>query len=142
MGVLNAQSSGMAQELEILPAALIAEGDKLYINGDYEKALVMYDLVVSNTPDDTTALVARSRCYTQLGDLERALSDAETVLKKDEKCQEALYQLGRYEHALVYYHRGHKLRPELDHFRIGIQKSQDAILGHLQMCNLMILRRT
>ena len=46
----------MAQELEILPAALIAEGDKLYINGDYEKALVMYDLVVSNTPDDTTAL--------------------------------------------------------------------------------------
>ena len=54
--VLNAQSSGMAQELEILPAALIAEGDKLYINGDYEKALVMYDLVVSNTPDDTTAL--------------------------------------------------------------------------------------
>merc|ERR1711937_792507 len=134
MGVLNAQSSGMAQELEILPAALIAEGDKLYINGDYEKALVMYDLVVSNTPDDTTALVARSRCYTQLGDLERALSDAETVLKKDKKCQEALYQkaetlyqLGRYEHALVYYHRGHKLRPELDHFR---------------MCNLMILRRT
>ena len=61
--------------------------------------------------------VARSRCYTQLGDLERALSDAETVLKKDKKCQEALYQkaetlyqLGRYEHALVYYHRGHKVK--------------------------------
>ena len=92
----------------------------------------MYDLVVSNTPNDTTALVARSRCYTQLGDLERwndkhiishcnwncfrALLDAETVLKKDKKCQEALYQkaetlyqLGRYEHALVYYHRGHKV---------------------------------
>ena len=56
------------------------------------------------------------RCYTQLGDLERALLDAETVLKKDRKCQEALYQkaetlyqLGRYEHALVYYHRGHKV---------------------------------
>jgi len=88
----------------------------LYINGDFEKALVMYDLVVSNTPDDTTALVARSRCYTQLGELERALLDAETVLKKDKKCQEALYQkaetlyqLGRYEHALVYYHRGHKV---------------------------------
>ena len=42
---------------------------------------------------------------------------------------ESLYQLGRYEHALVFYHRGHRLRPELDQFRIGINKSQDAILG-------------
>merc|ERR1719167_1904866 len=139
----------MAQELEILPAALIAEGDKLYINGDFEKALVMYDLVLSEDADNISSLVARSRCYTRLGKLELALKDAEKVLKKDKKCQEALYQkaetlyqLGRYEHALVYYHRGHKLRPELDHFRIGIQKSQDAILGHLQMCNLKILKRT
>ena len=55
----------MALELEILPAALIAEGNKLYINGQFAKALVMYDLVVSNTPDDTTALVARSRSVIQ-----------------------------------------------------------------------------
>lgn len=110
---------------QILPAALIAEGDKLYINGDYGKALVMYDLVVANTPDDTTALVARSRCYTQLGDLEHGLRDAETVLKKDKKCQEALYQkaetlyqLGRYEHALVYYHRGHKVTLQFLTFKL------------------------
>ena len=56
----------MAQELEILPAALIAEGDKLYINGDYEKALVMYDLVVSNTPDDTTALGQKPNNFGQI----------------------------------------------------------------------------
>ena len=29
--------------------------------------------------------------------------------------------------ALVYYHRGHKLRPELQEFRLGIQKAQEAI---------------
>ena len=85
---------------------------------------------------DARSLVARSKCYTRLGQLEYALRDAEKVLKKDKKCQEAvyqkaetLYQLGRYEHALVFYHRGHKLRPE-SRFKIGIHKSQDAILGN------------
>jgi hypothetical protein len=27
----------------------------------------------------------------------------------------------------VYYHRGHLLRPELDEFRLGIQKAREAI---------------
>lgn len=40
---------------------------------------------------------------------------------------EALYQKGDFETALVYYHRGNKLRPELQEFRLGIQKSQEAI---------------
>ena len=29
--------------------------------------------------------------------------------------------------ALVFYHRGNKLRPELQEFRLGIQKAQEAI---------------
>jgi len=29
--------------------------------------------------------------------------------------------------ALVYFHRGNKLRPEIDEFRLGIQKSKEAI---------------
>jgi len=29
--------------------------------------------------------------------------------------------------ALVYYHRGNKLRPELNEFRLGIQKAKEAI---------------
>ena len=35
--------------------------------------------------------------------------------------------MGDFEYALMYYHRGHKLRPELDEFRLGIQKAQEAI---------------
>ncbi|XP_043359453.1 outer dynein arm-docking complex subunit 4 isoform X2 [Dermochelys coriacea] len=35
--------------------------------------------------------------------------------------------MGDFEFALVYYHRGHKLRPELQKFRLGIQKAQEAI---------------
>ena len=40
---------------------------------------------------------------------------------------EALYASGEFELALVFYHRGHKLRPELHEFRLGIQKAQEAI---------------
>ena len=29
--------------------------------------------------------------------------------------------------ALVYYHRGNQSRPELDEFRLGIQKAREAI---------------
>jgi hypothetical protein len=35
--------------------------------------------------------------------------------------------MGDFEYALVYYHRGNKLRPELQEFRLGIQKAQEAI---------------
>ena len=40
---------------------------------------------------------------------------------------EALYSMGDFEMALVFYHRGHKLRPELEAFRLGIQKAREAI---------------
>ncbi|KAJ1518276.1 Tetratricopeptide repeat protein 25 [Coelomomyces lativittatus] len=40
---------------------------------------------------------------------------------------EALYAKGDFEMALVFYHRGNKLRPELDEFRLGIQKAREAI---------------
>ena len=35
--------------------------------------------------------------------------------------------MGDFEHALVLYHRGNKLRPEQQEFRLGIQKAQEAI---------------
>ncbi|XP_045065599.1 outer dynein arm-docking complex subunit 4 isoform X2 [Coregonus clupeaformis] len=40
---------------------------------------------------------------------------------------EALYTMGDFEFALVFYHGGHKLWPELQEFRLGIQKVQEAI---------------
>nr|XP_033775042.1 tetratricopeptide repeat protein 25 isoform X2 [Geotrypetes seraphini] len=35
--------------------------------------------------------------------------------------------MGDFEFALVYYHRGYRQRPELQEFRLGIQKAQEAI---------------
>ncbi|CAB1337440.1 unnamed protein product [Coregonus sp. 'balchen'] len=69
-----------------------------------------------------------------MGDSDNALRDAEASLKEDKEFfkglyqkAEALYTMGDFEFALVFYHRGHKLRPELQEFRLGIQKAQEAI---------------
>ena len=35
--------------------------------------------------------------------------------------------MGDFEYALVYYHRGSKLRPDLTEFTLGIHKAQEAI---------------
>ena len=40
---------------------------------------------------------------------------------------EVLYSQGEFELALMFYHRGHKLRPELQEFTRGINKAQEAI---------------
>lgn len=51
--------------------------------------------------------------------------------------------MGNFEFALVFYHRGHKLRPELEEFRLGIQKAQEAIdnaIGSMHSCKINNLR--
>ena len=40
---------------------------------------------------------------------------------------EALYQMGDFEYALMFYHRGNKIRPDLQEFQLGIHKAQEAI---------------
>jgi tetratricopeptide (TPR) repeat protein len=76
----------------------------------------------------------RSKCHLKLGDADSALKDAESCLKDTQdftkglfQKAEALYAMGDFEFALVHYHRGNKLRPELNEFRLGIQKAREAI---------------
>ncbi|KAJ8364558.1 hypothetical protein SKAU_G00133890 [Synaphobranchus kaupii] len=112
----------------------VAEGDQLYIKGEYVKAIESYTTALVLQPDDKNCLVARSKCYVKMGDSANALRDAEASLTEDKEFfkglyqkAEALYTMGDFEFALVFFHRGHKLRPELQEFRLGIQKAQEAI---------------
>ncbi|XP_074652975.1 outer dynein arm-docking complex subunit 4-like [Tubulanus polymorphus] len=112
-----------------------AEGESLYQHRDYEKAAQSYTTALEFKPLDRECLVARSKCWLQIGEVEKALSDAEESLCGENKTYhkglyqkaEVLYSMGEFELALVFYHRGHKLRPELSEFRLGIQKAQEAI---------------
>lgn len=69
-----------------------------------------------------------------LGDPAKGLQDAETALSNDKnniraiyQKAEALYYLGQFELSLMFFHRGLRLRPELNSFRLGVQKTQEAI---------------
>ncbi|PIK43821.1 putative tetratricopeptide repeat protein 25 isoform X2 [Apostichopus japonicus] len=112
----------------------VAEGDVLFKQGEYEKAVESYTTALEIEPNDKNCLVARSKCHLKLGDAKAALKDAEAALEDDGEFNkglyqkaEALYQSGDFEMSLVFYHRGNKLRPELQEFRLGIQKAQEAI---------------
>ncbi|KAH0626920.1 hypothetical protein JD844_002217 [Phrynosoma platyrhinos] len=114
--------------------SFMAEGTMLSQRGELTKALACYTYALQIQPEDRNCLVARSKCYLRLGDTENALKDAEDSLAADKEFTkglyqkaEALYTMGDFEFALVFYHRGHKIRPELQKFRLGIQKCQEAI---------------
>lgn len=105
---------------------------------------------------DVNALIARSKCYLLLGDPTKGLQvisksdfiaqtkikqnisqhtqDAESALTAEKgniralfQKAESLYFLGQFEHSLMFFHRGLRLRPELNNFRLGVQKTQEAI---------------
>lgn len=97
------------------------------------------------SPNDIAALIARSKCYLQLGEPEKALIDSETALNVDKnniraiyQKAEALYYLGKFEHSLMFFHRGLRLRPELANFRLGVQKTQEAIEATIGGCQQKI----
>ncbi|XP_006901778.1 PREDICTED: tetratricopeptide repeat protein 25 [Elephantulus edwardii] len=111
----------------------MAEGERLYLCGEFSKAAQSFSNALHLQNGDKNCLVARSKCYLKMGDLEKSLSDAEASLQSDPTfCKgilqkaETLYTMGDFEFALVFYHQGYKLRPDRE-FKVGIQKAQEAI---------------
>ncbi|KAJ3294287.1 TPR-like protein [Rhizoclosmatium globosum] len=113
---------------------LSAEGDLLAQRRAFTEAIEVFSQALDIRPTDKHCLVSRSKCYIHVGSPALALDDANTSLKDEPlffkgifQKAEALYAMGDFELALMFYHRGNRLRPELDEFRIGIQKSREAI---------------
>ncbi|XP_060059479.1 outer dynein arm-docking complex subunit 4 [Erinaceus europaeus] len=111
----------------------MAEGERLYLCGEFSKAAHSFSNALHLQDGDKNCLVARSKCYLKMGELEKSLKDAEASLREDPTfCKgilqkaETLYTMGDFEFALVFYHRGYKLRPDRE-FKVGIQKAQEAI---------------
>ncbi|XP_078385609.1 outer dynein arm-docking complex subunit 4 isoform X5 [Cetorhinus maximus] len=111
-----------------------SEGDRLYMLGEYEKAINSYSHALQQEPKNRNCLVARSRCFLAVGNTTLALKDAEAsqlgnkeFYKGLYRKAETLYAKGEFELALMFYHRGHNLRPDDHNFRLGIQKAREAI---------------
>ncbi|XP_065555098.1 outer dynein arm-docking complex subunit 4 isoform X2 [Lathamus discolor] len=132
--------SGPAMEAEAAPVgtfpSFMTEGSLLLRRGEYGKALVCFNNALKLRGGDRDCLAERSKCFLRLGDTDNALKDAEASLQNDQTFSkglyqkaEALYTMGDFEFALVFYHRGYRLRPELHKFKLGIEKSQEAIIN-------------
>ncbi|XP_076437034.1 outer dynein arm-docking complex subunit 4-like [Babylonia areolata] len=100
----------------------------------YERSFKMYSRALNIRVNEDRCLVARSKCYLAMGDTDRSLADAETMLRADKtfhrallRKAEAMYHKGNFEMALVFYHRGKRLRPDVHEFALGIQKARNAI---------------
>lgn len=126
-------SDGEADSLRSTFPSYMAEGERLYLCGEFSKAIQSFTNALHLQSGDKNCLVARSKCYLKMGDLEKSLNDAEASLQNDPTfCKgilqkaETLYTMGDFEFALVFYHRGYKLRPDRE-FKVGIQKAQEAI---------------
>lgn len=112
----------------------VADGDWMLHKGEYKKAIESYTRALTLKPGDSGCYVGISKCYLMMGNPESALKEAEASLKGDKTCFEGLYQkaealyyMGEFEFAKVCYHRGLQLRPEIQEFRVGIQKAQEAM---------------
>ena len=101
--------------------AISAEADLLAQRAQYTEAITAYTKALNlQDPDllDKHCLVARSRCYIHIGLPDLALADANASLKIEPNFlkglyqkAEALYARGDFEIALMFYHRGHYIRP-------------------------------
>ncbi|NWX57268.1 TTC25 protein, partial [Promerops cafer] len=129
----------MAEE-ELLPVVsfgnLMTEGTTLSRRGQHDKALGCFNDALKLRAGDKHCLITRSKCFLKLGDTENSLKDAEASLQIDKTFSEGLYQkaetlytMGDFEFALVFYHRGRRLRPDLHKFQLGINKAEEAIIN-------------
>ncbi|NXA74802.1 TTC25 protein, partial [Thryothorus ludovicianus] len=116
--------------------SLMTEGTALSRRGQYDKALGCFNDALKLRAGDKHCLITRSRCFLKLGDTENSLKDAEASLQIDQTFSEGLYQkaetlytMGDFEFALVFYHRGRRLRPDLHKFQLGINKAEEAIVN-------------
>lgn len=115
-------------------ASLVSEGDVLLARDEWSRALDSYSAALALRSSDPHALVSRSRCYSMLGQVAAAVADADRAVQADPLDVKAILQkaeahflAGDFEHGLVQYHRGNKLRPDMEEFRLGIQKAREAI---------------
>ncbi|XP_068023127.1 outer dynein arm-docking complex subunit 4 [Melanerpes formicivorus] len=129
--------------------SFMSEGTLLARRGEHGKALACFSNALKLRPGDKHCLVARSKCYLRLGDTENALKDAEASLQSDKTFSkglyqkaEALYTMGDFEFALVLYHRGRSLHPDLQKLSLGIEKAQEAIVNCIGSPSSVKLRCT
>jgi len=152
----HARKGQYDKAVEFYSLALIIHNKDLQDNLTDNANLAVADQQANNGASDQNInidkalLVSRSECYLKLGNTEASLEDANKALKIDPTyCKaiyqkaETLYMMSDFEMALVFFHRGNQLRPELPEFSLGIHKAQEAInnsIGNPKECHIQDIK--
>jgi tetratricopeptide (TPR) repeat protein len=67
------------------PSSGLASAATAMANGDYEKAVSIFDKAIKAQPDNIKAYVGRSAAYLNMGDLDKSLADANDAVKLNPK---------------------------------------------------------
>ncbi|KAK2171336.1 hypothetical protein NP493_1078g02008 [Ridgeia piscesae] len=97
---------------------------------NYDAALVYCNKALALCPKSKRCLLLRGRCNLRMGLGQQALTDADDALELTDRDAhaDALYSVGDLEEALVFYQRGRRLRPTISNFRLGIERTEKAIM--------------
>ncbi|KAI8814218.1 hypothetical protein BJ742DRAFT_786847 [Cladochytrium replicatum] len=134
-----------AQSPQALFHTLASEAEGLARREYFVEAIDVFTnaLSIPGFEHDKVCLAGRSRCYLLCGNPKLALNDADECMKIDStfvrgvyQKAESLYDLGEFETALIFYHRGNRLRPDSDDFKMGIQKSTKGIQAAVSKLNV------
>ncbi len=75
-------------------SADVAAGNDAIAKKQFDKAIVLFDKALKADPNDVAALVGRSRAYLQMGDVAKALNDANAAIQKSPNSAVAYGQRG------------------------------------------------
>nr|CAD7414805.1 unnamed protein product [Timema poppensis] len=151
VAVKEQQMFGFGEE-EIKPEPyhpFTEEAQVLLKKRQYNTALKYLDISLDLTPDNPLTLANKSGCLINMFEPEEAMPSAARSLVEYKRYveeeldgrQETVYALGllkkseslyhqtEFEQALVFFHRGAKLRPNMELFHKGIKKAKKAILN-------------
>lgn len=99
-----------------------------------EVAIIYLNLAIGLKPETDLPFLVRSKCLNLLNRAHEAMVDAETAKSYNNSCSaiiakaEALYNMGQFEMALVYYYRASRIRSDGD-IELGMEKCRSAILN-------------
>ncbi|TRY79374.1 hypothetical protein TCAL_09828, partial [Tigriopus californicus] len=146
------KNSNVVYEDEANYKVLIQQAEYELHKGAYGKALSYLHRACGIVPEDTVSLLLRGACYVGIQEFERGIQDVDVVIQFDPSSRaylvkgDALYHLGDFEHALVYYNRAlfkSCTTKEDEAVRFGISRAEKAIdnaLGPQAISHFLTMR--
>jgi len=100
---IKAMSQGQPAQQDASAEILKGQGNDAFRANDFNQAAALYTLALTNDPTMHVAFANRSQCWLKMGQLEKALADAEECIKIEPKFVKGHFRKGLCLHAMKRY---------------------------------------